>query len=93
MQIKDGQKLALIKLCQRFVKGRNARLWIISQLLDREIKSTGELSIDDWRRIRNKAYPVWADDVWEISEEFGQEMHKLSQRYEKEILGQTVLFE
>ena len=93
MKITDGQKLALIKLCQRFTKNRDARLWILSQLLSKEVNSTDELSIEDWRKIRNQAYPDWPNDNWEMSDKFLSIGNNLYLRYEKEVLGQGALFE
>ena len=92
MNITDGQKLALIKLCQKFVKGRDGRLWILSQLLNKEVNSTSELSINDWRKIRDMAYPHWPDNDWTISDEFMSIGNNLRLRYEKEVLGQMALF-
>ena len=92
MQIKDGQKFALIKLCQRFTKGRHERLWFLSQLLGKTIETSDELSIEDWRKIRDMAYSNWSNDDWEVSQEFligGWELHR---QYEKEIVGQGELF-
>lgn len=93
MQIKDGQKLALIKLCQRFVKGREARLWVLSQLLDKKVTTTEELFVTDWQKIRDEAYPNWPNDDWEISEGFANKVNELKYRYEREVLGQLALFD
>lgn len=92
MQIRDGQKLALIKLCQRFTKSRHCRLWMLSKLLNKEVNSTDELYLSDWRQIRNQAYPNWPNDDWTISEEFMAEGWRLERAYEKEVLGQQDLF-
>lgn len=91
--IKDGQKLALIKLCQRFTKSRHCRLWILSKLLNKQVVSTGELFLSDWRQIRNEAYPNWHNDDWTISDEFISKGRKLQREYESEVLGQKDLFE
>jgi len=92
MQIRDGQKLALIKLSQKFVKGRKARLFLISDLIGREIKSTSELSVNEWRKVRDAAYPDWPNDNWEVAENFKHKCRAIAQRYEKEVIGQQVMF-
>lgn len=91
--IKDGQKLALIKLCQRFTKNRHCRLWILSKLLNKQVESTENLLLSDWRQIRDEAYPSWPNDDWTISDEFMSKGRQLQREYEREVLGQKDLFE
>ncbi len=90
--ISDGQKFALIKLLGRFTKSRKVRLWMLSQLLNKEVETTSELFVDDWRKIRDAAYPAWPDDDWEIAKEFESKCELLYRRYEEEVLGQKSLF-
>lgn len=92
MQIKDGQKLALIKLCQRFTPDRGGRLYLISKLLGREITTTDGLTVSDWQIIRNQAYPNWSNDNWEAGEEFKVSAQGIIREYEREVLGQGELF-
>jgi len=92
MQITDGQKFALIKLMGRFAKNRNARLWMLSKLLNKTVESTSELSVDDWRKIRDMAYPDWSDDNWYPCEEFFELGYKLYREYEEDVVGQMSLF-
>ena len=92
VKIRDGQKFALLKLCQKYTKSRGCRLWILSELLGKSVESTEELSLQDWRRIRDEAYPDWHNDDWLTSKEFDSKMRGLVFRYEKEVLGQMGLF-
>lgn len=92
MKIKDGQKFALIKLCQRFTPDRAGRLYLITKLVGREIMTTDDLTISDWQVIRNRAYPDWASDDWEPSEKFKTEAYNIIREYEKVVLGQGELF-
>ena len=92
MAITDGQKLALIKLCQNFARPRKWRLYFLSKLLAKEVESTSELSVEDWRTVRNMAYPNWPDNDWTIGDGFLIEGYTLYAKYEKEVLGQMSLF-
>lgn len=93
MQIKPGQKLVLIKLCQRIIgDDREARLYLISHLLDKEVESFNNLTVSDWQRIRDKAFPNWPDNDWTISKEFDAEALQIARQYQIEILGQLLMF-
>ena len=91
MQIKEGQRFALIKLCQNYIKSRNGRLFLVSKILDKEVKSFSELSIDDWQLIRNLAYENWYQDDWTIDTRFANLAYKYAEEYELS-LGQGTLF-
>lgn len=91
--ITDGQMFALNKLIERFTgKDREARLWVISKLIDREIESTADLWLAEWQTIRNWAYPDWVNDNWEVSEQFASECAVLVLRFNEEVRGQLRLF-
>ncbi len=90
--ITDGQRFALIKLTGLFGKGRDFRLWLIGEWLGKKCETTKDLSINDWRIIRNMAYPNWSDNDWWVSDDFRTKGEALYRQYEKEVLGQGVLF-
>ena len=88
MQIKEGQQFALLKLCQKFIKGRNGRLFLVGKILNKEIKSFEDLTIIDWQVIRNLAYENW---TWTISIKFANLANQLADEYEIS-LGQGTMF-
>jgi hypothetical protein len=91
--IKDGQKLALIKLCQKLSDGgRDERLFIVSELLGKPVESFNDLTIDNWRSIRDRAYPNWSDDNWEIGKDFAAKVGEIVRRYQTQVLGQLSMF-
>jgi len=91
-RIQDGQRFALLKLMNNFTNQRNCRLWILSQLLGKQVHSTKHLLLQDWRMIRNQAYLNWPVGIWEISETFKKKIEQLNEQYEEEILGQKKLW-
>ena len=92
MMINEGQRFAVIKLFGHFASDRNARLWILSQMFGREIKSTNELTLNEWRQIRDKAYLNWVNSDWTVSDEFIKDGHRRFEEYEEKVLGQKKLF-
>jgi len=91
-EITDGQRLAIIKLFGKFADNRHCRLWMLEQILDKKVNTTAELSVQDWRKIRNAAYPNWGANDWEIGKEFTAKCTGLLEKYETEIIGQKRLF-
>lgn len=91
--IRDGQKLALILLSKKCgVRSRDERLFLVSQLLGREVDTFNDLTLDDWRRIRNDAYPNWPADNWDIGQSFKQQVVSILREYREQVLGQMALF-
>jgi hypothetical protein len=88
--ITPGQKVALSRLIN--VSNDDKRLWIASQLVGREITSFNDLLLDDWRGIRDRAYPHWEDQDWTPGPEFRAKLAALNERYDEEISGQLRLF-
>lgn len=91
MKATDGQIFATRKLLG-FIKVRDARLWVLSQLIERDLSSTSDLMQDEWRKIRDSAYPNWTHDDWGVCSEFKSKCLSLNARWEEEILGQATLF-
>lgn len=92
MKVSDGQCFALIKLMGRYSKNREERLWILSRLIDRDVESTKDVNVDEWKAIRNEAYPNWSMDDWDVSMKFHRRCVALKEKYETEILGQELMF-
>ena len=90
--ITDGQKFALIKLCSQFTKLRSGRLYLLSELTGRDIKTTSELLLSEWRKIRDEAYSNWHNDDWYMNDEFKMKCKTILDVFEKEVLGQRSLF-
>ena len=91
--ISDGQLFALNRLIGKFAPDRPKRLFVLGKLLNKEVKSSTELTLENWRYIRDKAYPAWMKDDWTINEAFTGEVRGFVKQYEKEVLGQKELFE
>jgi len=93
MMITDGQRLALILLAKKLgVSSRDERLFLVSQLLSKEVETFNDLALTDWQTIRNKAYPRWWDDNWEVSEPFKQQVAGILRQYREQVQGQIPLF-
>lgn len=92
VKISDGQKFALNKLIGQFTQSRSCRLWILSKLFNKTITTTSDLEITDWRFVRDRAYPNWSNNDWEVCKEFTSEIQQLCDEYEEEIIGQKKLF-
>jgi len=92
IKISDGQRFAILKLLSKFTKIRDCRLFILSNIPDKKILSTSDLTIEDWRKIRNMAYLDWVNDTWDISDDFKQKAQALVDKYETDIMGQKTLF-
>lgn len=93
--ITPGQRVALQKLIDRFNTDRDdkARLYVVTQLVGHDVKSIAQLTIGDWRAIRDDAYPFWHAGDWDtISQSFAQNAAFLFNRYREQITGQLRLF-
>ena len=65
---------------------------MLSKLLGKEVETSGELTLQDWRSIRDRAYPNWPDGDWGVGNDFELLGHRLVRQYEEEVLGQKNLF-
>lgn len=95
-KISNGQCYSLnslLKDCIQFAGGdptREARLYILSQLLDKKVNSSKELSELDWQKVRDDAYPDWSDGIWEESDAFKGKIARLYEDFLEE-QGQSSL--
>lgn len=88
----DGQRLSLILLAKEVgCDTDEMRYWWASRLLHRDITSFNELTIDDWRSIRDRAKPRWKDNDWATSELFTQASWTILNDYRERVLGQMRL--
>lgn len=94
--ISGGQKIALARLLKPYADKRPMRLYITSQLIGREITSSNELTLGEWRKIRDSAYPHWRDNIdnpdWTVGREFKAKVAGLAEKYLEDVLGQKRLF-
>ena len=92
--ITDGQQVALRNLldgCAGEKLTHEMRMYVIGGLLMREVH--GSLSIQDWQRIRNEAFPRWMFRDWEtISPDFKANVIALVNAYREEVVGQRRMF-
>lgn len=90
--IKPGQQVALRKLLEGagFVD-KAAHLWLTQQLTGKDVRTLADLSQDDWRAIRNYAYPNWMDEEWVVCREFAAVLADYHETY-LELMGQKRLF-
>lgn len=91
--ITDGQRFAIVRLCSKFADVRPARLYLLSKLTGRNITTSAELLLEEWRKIRNEAYPNWSSNDWSICKGFESKCREILEQYETEVLGQKRLFE
>lgn len=92
--ITDGQKAALNRLIGNYAgDDRQARLHIITWLLDRDtlLDTTSQLTVGEWRRIRDRATPGWPDADYTIAPAFDQHAHYLMRQYREHVQGQGLL--
>lgn len=92
-EVTDGQKFALNKLVDAVAKGdRNMRLYILSKLIGREVGSSAQVRLDEWRKVRNTATPAWSDNDWTVADSFTRRLGALANEYREQVLGQERLF-
>jgi len=91
-KISDGQRFAIIKLFGKYTNERSCRLWLIGKIIGREIITTADITLSEWRKIRNEAYPNWGANDWETSDGWNRKCRELVDEYETEIIGQKRLF-
>lgn len=92
MNITDGQKLALVKLCGKVTTDSAGRHYILSKLTNRTIEHTSDLMLNEWRTIRDEAYPDWPQNDWSLSDKFLSKLRLCYEEYETEVIGQGKLF-
>lgn len=91
-KIKPGQQVALQNLFKNagFVD-KTAQLWLAQQLTGKAVRTLADLSQDDWRAIRNYAYPNWMDEEWVVCREYAVMLAEYRETY-LELMGQKRLF-
>lgn len=89
--ITEGQMTSLRGLID--AKDEAQRLWIISQMVEREIKALDRMTVGEWRILRDYAYPNWRDQDWKtINPEFTRDLAGWRQQYYETVTGQQRLF-
>lgn len=91
--VSKGQRFALNKLIgTQSGTDRTLRLYMLSQLIGREIQSSETVLEREWHVIRDEAYPAWQHNDWTISDAFTLKLCRLERQYREQILGQLRLF-
>lgn len=91
-RIKDGQLLVIRRLIGEVIQEKAGQLYIAERLIGRKVLTLAALTQDDWRRIRDEAYPRWKDDEWECSAAFTNKLCRLRNEYLEKALGQRRMF-
>lgn len=91
-EITPGQLIAINRLAETVAKTREARLYVVSGLIGRDITSTKELTRKDWVYIRGEAYPFWKSDDWMVGDNFKIRLAGLYQQFQEDVLGQMRMF-
>ena len=89
MDISDGQ---IRSLKTGIHKDSNRAIFVVSQLIGREIEKLSDLTRGDWFILRDEMYPNWHKDDWSVSDEFRKKRQNLLEQYQEQILGQKRLF-
>lgn len=91
-KIKPGQQVALKKLLEGagFVD-KVGQVWVAQQLTGKDVRTLADLSQDDWRAIRNYAYPNWTEEEWVVCREYAAMLAGYREVY-LELMGQRRLF-
>jgi hypothetical protein len=91
--ISDGQRFALNKLIGTQAGTDCAlRLWMLCQLIGRDIASSSQVVEREWRIIRDEAYPEWRSNDWSVSDAFTLKLCRFTREYREKVLGQMRLF-
>lgn len=95
--INQGQCFALNKLLEPYTRDdRACRLYVVSQLIGRDVTSTTDLMLREWQCIRDEAWHYDPDaDGQErrlLKPEFGSRCAALAEEYREQVLGQQRLF-
>lgn len=92
-RITPNRVYALNRLLEALTgKDRSVRLYVVSELVGREVISTSDLTNGDWCAIRDAAYPNWRGEDWTIGQEFSRQVAALTEQYREQVLGQMRLF-
>ncbi len=90
--ITPGQIRSLTTFLKIVSDDRACHLYILSAVLSRPIVSLGELTANEWRKLRDLAYPRWRDEDWTPGQSFVNRCAELRNKYMEEIVGQRRLF-
>ena len=92
-QIKPGQIIS-IKTALREVSNMvdAAHPFIIGEILQRDITSLANLTIGEWKVLRNRFYPNWHKEDWSLDNEQKAIIADLLEKYRETILKQKRLF-
>ena len=90
--LSKGQLWAVVKLCKEATgyDGHNERVALLSGLTGRQVCSSKEITLAEWRRIRDAAYPNWPENDWTMSQQFRARAQAIMRQF-LEDLGQLQL--
>jgi hypothetical protein len=92
LSLSKGQLWAVVKLCKEATgfDGHNERVALLSGLAGRQVSSSKEITLAEWRRIRDAAYPNWPENDWTMAAAFKAKAQGILRQF-LEDLGQLQL--
>jgi len=93
--ITDGQIRSLKTGIRSVVKNADEKVcfYIVSGILKlNALTSLKQLSRSQWKVLRNKMYPYWINEDWEVGDDMRQQILNLHDDYREKELGQLRLF-
>lgn len=92
LPIRDGQVVALKRLLEDYGYTEESRLWIAGELVGHPVTRIEDLTLNEWRAIRDEAYPNWSKDDWKVSAKFCLRLAGLRNDWREKHDGQMKLF-
>ena len=89
--ISGGQRFSLNKLLSGYAKARADRLYLLSTIIGRAVGSSSHVTLAEWRKLRDEAWPEWTNNNWTPGEAFDKKARAIMREYEVDVLGQREL--
>lgn len=90
--ITQGQLFSLNKTLNEFASCRDQRLYMARIIFGKpELSSTKELTQGHWRGFRDKAFPNWGSNDWELGDWARSRLAELATEWTEEVQGQMRL--
>jgi hypothetical protein len=87
--VTKGQAYSMKSLMDKFWQHEDGQLFILSRLIGRKVKDFSDVKLNEWIKLRDKAFPKWTQRDWSISKDFKRICQSIAAEYEEEVAGQT----